>query len=791
MNTTGIGARVKRVEDKRFLLGKGRYVGDIKINGMQDVAFLRSSHAHARICSVKIPDTHKQSTVTHADMVGVKSIVANNTLPNFQSSEYWALAKNKVRFVGEPIAMCIGKNRAEAEDIVELVDVQYEELDALVDVKQSRQNDAIRIHEHWENNLFVNFVVGEDFAKIKESADIVVEREYTTARQVMNPMEGKGVVAYWDEKENQLVVYSSTQVAHLIRTALSDILGISQLRIRVLAPDVGGGFGYKCVLQPEEVAVAWLALTRRAAFRWLEDRREHLVAGANCRQHYYRIKAYANAQGKLLGIDAVADVDAGAYSSWPFTIGLEPAQIGGNLPGPYDLKNYRCAVSATATNKPPFIPYRGVARPGVCFAIELTIDAIARAVGREAWQVRDDNLIPLELMPHTNITGKHYDSGNYQESLRRAVKMIGFDMLRERQKRGETDGRKLGIGFSTFTEQSAHGTRVFSAWGGPMAPGHEEARVKLTADGCLEVYAGINAIGQGIQTTLGQVASEILTIPIDNIRVVLGDTETTPYSTGAYASRGIVMAGGAVSLATENLVVKIKKLAAFLLDCDETKLQLADGQVQGPDRAISLEEIGESWYLRPERLVEAQNLSGLEATGYYKPDVDSGAFSYSTHAVALLVDTQTGSVEILDYAIVDDCGQMVNPMIVEGQAIGGTAQGIGTALYEKVIYNNQGQPVTSTLADYILPGPNEIPNIRIQHMQTLSPYTAYGIKGVGEGGAIAPAGAIVNAINDALAAMGVEINEIPATPEVILNAVLRTQDTQMRAAGGANETSSV
>ena len=310
-----------------------------------------------------------------------------------------------------------------------------------------------------------------------------MKKQVSLARQVMVPLEGKAIVAYWDNLAGQLVVYTSTQVPHLIRTALADLLKIDHGLIRVVSPDVGGGFGYKCVLQPEEVCIAWLALTLKQPFRYVEDSREHLIAGANSRQHHYDLTAYADHTGRLRALDARVTIDGGAYSAWPFTIGLEPGQVTGNLPGPYALRGYRCKTECVATNKPGFLPYRGVARTGVCFALELLIDALARQVGREPWQVRHDNLIPASAMPHTNVARKAYDSGDYPGSLKTVVEMIGLEGIRARQKRGEADGRLIGVGFATYTEQSAHGTSVFASWGLPIVPGYDQAAVRITPDG--------------------------------------------------------------------------------------------------------------------------------------------------------------------------------------------------------------------------------------------------------------------------------------------------------------------
>lgn len=768
----GIGVRVRRKEDERHLHGRGRFVADIRVPGLQDIAFLRSPLAHARIRSIAKPPGFEQRVFTRADMAGAASIVADSTLPTSKPSAQPPLADGKVRFVGEPIAMAYAPTRAEAEDIVDAVAFDLEELPALADAFAACEQRDVRVHEHWDDNLFLTLTADNGFDEHSRDAPVIVKRKVSLARQVMMPMEGKAILAYWDDLAGQLMVYTSTQVPHMIRTALADLLSIDQGLIRVSSPDVGGGFGYKCVLQPEELCVAWLALELKRPFRYVEDRREHLVAGANSRQHHYDLTAYADRAGRLRALDARITIDGGAYSSWPFTIGLEPGQATGNLPGPYDLRGYRCKTQCVATNKPGFLPYRGVARTGVCFAIELMMDAIAREVGREPWEVRRDNLIPASAMPHTNVARKAYDSGDYPGSLDAVVSMIGVDAIRARQARGEADGRLIGVGFATYTEQSAHGTSVFASWGLPIVPGYDQATVRVTPDGGLEVRAGVHSHGQGMETTLAQIANEILGVPIDKIKVVLGDTALTPFSTGTYASRGIVMAGGAVSVTCKALIKNLIHIGAHLLQDHVGAVSFERGVVVGRTGRVSLAEIAAAWYRRPERLPPDVDRSGLEATLGYRPKVDTGAFSYASHAALVAVDPQTGQVEILDYAIAEDCGRMVNPMVVEGQTFGGAAQGIGTALYEEMTYDANGQPQASTLADYIVPGPTEIPMFRIAHTETPSPHTEFGMKGMGEGGAIAPPAAIFNAVNDALKTLGVEVAQAPLTPRRLLQAIV-------------------
>jgi carbon-monoxide dehydrogenase large subunit len=771
MKPSGVGARVPRKEDDRHLRGRGQFVGDMTMPGMREVAFLRSPVAHARIIGIEIPEELRGQVFIAADLVGVKAIRAVSGLPGFKVSEQPVLATGKVRYVGELIAACIAPTRAEAEDIAERIVVEFDELPVVSDMLRARDADAPLVHEHWGDNVYLETSVRGDIASVAATAPVKVTREFRTARQCMSPLEGKGVLAWWDSRRDQLVVTTSTQMPHIVRTGLAGCLGLKQDKIRVVAPDVGGGFGFKGILSAEEVCVAFLARHLDRPLRWIEDRREQLTATANCREHHYLVTAYADREGRLLALDAEATVDAGAYSIYPFSACLEAAQVASILPGPYDLPAYQCKTWSVASNKPPILPYRGVARTGVCFAMELMIDAVAREIGREPHAVRLMNLVPPEKMPFENITKKHFDSGDYPQCLRRAVAAIDLPAVRARQKKGEPDGRRIGMGLSIFCEQAAHGTAVYAGWGIPMVPGHEQATARLTPDGGLELRVGIQSHGQGLETTLAQVANEVLGIAIDRVSVVHGDTEYTPYSTGTWGSRCMVMAGGAVARACQEMSRRVMAIGAKMLQTDIGQVTLRDGEVAGPSGSVSLAEVARTWYLRPQDLPADVDPGGLDVTAGYKPARDSGTFSYAAHAVIVAVDPELGAVELLDYVVVEDGGVLVNPMIVDGQVYGGTAQGIGTALYEEMPFDENGQPLASTLADYLLPGATEVPSVRIEHMETPSPYSEFGQKGIGEGGAIGPPAAIANAINDALRPLGVEIGETPITPRRLMAAV--------------------
>jgi carbon-monoxide dehydrogenase large subunit len=481
----------------------------------------------------------------------------------------------------------------------------------------------------------------------------------------------------------------------------------------------------------------------------------------------------------VLGIDVEIVVDAGAYGLWPQGPYQEANMAARCLPGPYRIANYRARFTTVATNKAPIGPYRGVGRPGACFAIERTIDEVAHAASRDPAAVRIENMIAADEMPFTSVTDMRYDTGDYPASVKLCAELLGAEAVRARQRRGEPDGRLIGIGYASFTEQTAHGAAEFASRGASIIPGFESCTARILTDGSLVLSVGIQSHGQGLETALSQIAFEELGIEPKRIAVRHGDTESTAFGFGTFASRSMVMSGGAVARASRMLRAKLERIGAHLLQCDPGEVRLAEGAVVGPQgRSVSIAEIAHVAHLRMDGLPAGVEPL-LDATATYEPAISTGVFSYATHGAVVAVDPETGAIELLDFAVAEDCGTMVNPMLVEGQIRGGVVQGIGTALCEEIPYDAAGQPLAASFLDYHLPAAFELPAIKIGHLHNPASATEYGMKGMGEGGAVAPPAAIANAVRDALAAIGgpngAEVNETPITAPRVLAAIRKAQ----------------
>ncbi len=754
------------------MAGRGYFVADIQLPGLREVAFVRSQVAHGRIRGISVPQTDREAVWTAARLGPfAEPLTATSTLEGFRAAALPNLAEDKVRYVGEPVALAIAGTRAEAEDVAARVGVDLEPLPAVVDFAAALAPDAPKVHDDWPDNIFATTAgeVGEVDAAARE-ADVTVTREYTLHRQAVVPLETRGVIAHYNRSTGELVVWSSTQTPHMIRDMIALQLGMEARSVRVIATDMGGGFGAKCSVYPEEITLAAIATQVDHPVRWVEDRSEAQVASTQARDHRHRITAYAAADGTLLGVEADILVNSGAYSVHPWTATMDATMASAMIPGPYRLHNYRFRTRSLASNKTPSGPYRGVARPAAAFSIERTIDELAHELGMEPYEVRIKNMVRSEEMPYVSAANKVYDSGDYPEAVRRATALIEHDAWRKRQRALPASARRrIGIGYGSFTEQTAHGCLEWAARGLAVTIGTEGARLAMDATGSFTLSVGIKTHGQGSETTLAQVVSEVFDVDLDHVTVSHGDTAMTPRGDGTFASRTMVMAGGATHGAALALAEKVKRIGAVLLDEPVDNTVLRDHAVVGKKDSVTYARLAKEFLFTPDHVPGVE--AGLEVTHYYRPEVQTGAFTYATQVAVVEVDLDTGAVKLLDYAAVEDCGTVVNPRIVDGQIIGGIAQGIGNALLEEIVHDADGQPKSTSFLDYLLPGATEVPHIKIEHMATPSPHTAFGVKGAGEGGAIPPPAAIANAVRDALREYGTQVNETPMTPERVWTAL--------------------
>ena len=765
-----IGASLLRKEDARHLYGHGMFIADLQVPGVQDVAFVRSPLAHARVRQVSKPPHAAARIFTLADIGPIKILEAGPELSAHRHSPYPPLADDCVRYVGQTLAACVMPTRAQAEDLADKVDVELEELPAVVDVVAAMRPESPRVFEEWPSNAYISTTVIEGNPETLALAPIRLRRRLRLNRQATVSLEGRGVLAYWDHRLDELVVYLSTQGGQVKRLALSRMLGIPEHKVRVIAPDVGGGFGGKNRIMPEDVAVAAIAMKVGHPVRWIEDRREHLLASPHARDHTYDLVICAERDGTLLGIEGDIYIDAGAYALWPTGAYQEASMASRNLTGPYRMRHLKLNAHTVATNKAPMGPYRGVARPGATFALERLVDEVARELGRDPFDLRRQNIVTAAELPYRTVAGMKLDTGDYVACLDIAREKIELAAVRTRQAAGEPDGRRIGVGFAFYTEQSGHGIVEFAKRKFRVIPGYESANARMLPDGSVLLFVGVQNHGQGHETSLAQIAAHELGIDPGQISVRYGDTSVGPYGFGTFASRSIVFAGGAVGKAARALAEKIRRIGAHLLQTEFDATRIEAGMVHGASASVSFAEIAFAANARPDQLPTGM-APLLETVATYEPTDSGGVFAYGTHAVVVAVEPESGVTELLDYVVAEDCGTMINPMIVDGQVQGGIAQGIGTALYEEIPYDELGQPLATTFADYMVPCAPEIPSVRIEHLVSPALTTEYGVKGLGEGGAIAPPAAIANAIADAFRDIGASFNETPLTPRRVSEAI--------------------
>jgi carbon-monoxide dehydrogenase large subunit len=780
---TLIGAPVRRVEDERLLRGQGRYVADLTLHRMVHVAFLRSPYAHARIVSIdtrrvrELPDI--AACVTGDELAPhARPMHAESRMTGYRPTEFPPLARGKVRFAGEAVAAVLAENRYAAEDALEAIQVRYDTLSVVPTPEAAMAEGAALVHDAAGSNVFLSraFVQGDADAVMKTAAVVVADR-FRFHRHAGVTLENRVCLADWHAGTGELTLWSSTQVPGLLREALADLLDLPVHRLRVVAPDVGGGFGVKSALYPEEVAVCALARLLGRPVKWIGDRREDLLTSTQAWDETIDAELALNADGTIAGLRARAVADVGAYSIYPWTASIEVIQVISFLPGPYRVPHYRGEGWGVATNKAPMGPYRGVGRPVSTFVTEALVDRAARRLGIDPVELRLRNLLRPQELPYRSPSGVVWDSGSFVESLELARDVAEYARVRAEQRRARDAGRYVGVGVASYVELTGVGSAIPASPGAAVNTGTEGATIRVDPGGTVTASFGLACHGQGHETTLAQVVAEELGARFEEVRVIHGDTAAAPSGTGTYASRSAVIGGGAAILAARALKTKAVAIAAHLLEVSADDLTLAASRatVRGaPDRALTLREIARAAYGGAKRLPNGME-PGLEATRFYDPYF--GTASNATHVAVVEVDPETCAVTVRRFVVVDDCGRIINPLIVEGQAIGGVAQGIGAALLEEIVYGEDGQLLTGSLMDYLVPTAAEVPTIEVVHLERPSPTTLGGFKGVGEGGTIGAPAAIANAIADALAPLGVEITELPVTPERLFRLISRARQT--------------
>ena len=765
-----VGARIKRTEDPRLLTGLGAYTDDRHVMRVLYVAFRRSDQAHARIrsidCSAARAAPGVVAVLTAEDLsAAVRPLVATSRMPNYYPTPLLPLAQHKVRYVGEPVVGVIAQSRYHAEDALELIAIDYEPLAAVSDPEAAARSGAALLHEEAGTNVLVSreFKRG-DVDAAAQSAPVRVKGRFRMHRKTALAIEPRACLAEYEAGREALTLHSATQVPGIVRDALATALDIPGHQIRVVAPDVGGGFGGKGSLYPEEIFVCAAARQLRRAVKWTSDRLEDLAASNQAFDEIVDAELALDADGRILALSADVIGDVGAYSVYPWTAGLEPVQVVSFLPGPYRIQHYRARTRAVATSKAPTGPYRGVGRPISTFVMERLMDMAAARIGMDVKDIRLKNLVAAEELPYKVASGIVWDKSGFQECLNAACAAIGYGSLRAEQKEARAAGRWVGIGIACYAELTGIGSRISVAPGMPINTGTETAIVRIDSTGAVTAAFGVAAHGQGLETTLAQIVAEHLGSRFDDIRVVQGDSSAVPGGTGTYASRSMVLAGGAGTLAAQAVREKVLNAASHLLEASVADLVAEDGRVTvvGTDRSISFREVARAVYSELARL-PAEARGELAATKTYDPVF--GTTSAATHVATVEIDPETYEVRVERFVVAEDCGRLVNPLIVDGQVHGGVAQGIGAALYEEVIYDERGQVTTGSLVDYLVPSACEIPPMLVVHLESESPTTLGGFRGMGEGGTIGAPAAVANAVADALAPLGIEINELPATPE--------------------------
>ena len=765
-----IGARIKRTEDPRLLTGLGAYADDRQVQRLLHVAFRRSEHSHARIrtidCTAARAAPGVVAVLTAEDLEKfVTPLLATSRMKDYYATPILALASGKVRYVGEPIVGVIAESRYLAEDAAELIDIAYETLPVVTDPVEAAREGSPLLHEDAKTNVLLSreFKRGEVDA-VMESAPVRVSGHFRMHRKTAVAIEPRVCLAEYEAGRDALTLHSATQVPGVVRDALAIALDMPGHQLRVVASDVGGGFGGKGSLYPEELFVCAAARHLARPVKWTSDRLEDLTATSQAFDEIVDAELGLDRDGKILALRADVIGDVGAYSIYPWTAALEPVQVVSFLPGPYRIEHYRGRVKAVATSKAPTGPYRGVGRPISTFVMERLIDMAAVRTGIDPKEMRMRNFVQPDEFPYKIGSGIVWDKSGFCECLTAACDKFGYEALRKKQAEARAAGKWFGIGIASYAELTGIGSRISVAPGMPINTGTETATIRIDSTGAITAAFGIASHGQGLETTLAQVVAEHLGARMEDIRIVQGDSSAVAGGTGTYASRSTVLAGGAATLAAEAVREKVLTVASHLLEAARSDLVAEGGKifVAGTDKSVSFRDVARAVYSEIARLPPDAR-EELAATKTYDPIF--GTTTSATHIAALEIDPQTYQIRIDRFVVGEDCGRVINPLIVDGQVHGGVAQGIGAALYEEVVYDDQGQIHTASLVDYLVPSACEIPPIDVVHLDTLSPTTLGGFRGMGEGGTIGAPAAVANAIADALSPLGIEINELPVTPE--------------------------
>jgi len=758
-----VGRAIRRLEDPALVRGHGRFTADLPAACF--VRFVRSPVAAGRIVRIEAPNG---VTVVRARDLGARPIKPMLHKYNYRPIEQPILAGDVVRFVGEPIAAVFAPTPAEAEDVADRIEIEIAELPAVRDADAALQPDAPAVHD--AGNVIVDgqFKTA-DFDAAAAKAHRRLQLVARSHRQNATPLEARAAHARFDPVSGRTTLTCTTQMPHLTRTAIADILGFPESDLRVVAPDVGGGFGQKMSLAAEYVVLVWLARKLGSSVAWIEDRRENLIAAFHSRDQRVELNGAFDADGKLIALAAEVVANVGAYSCFPTTCGVEPLMALAELPGPYGVGAYSCRARAIATHTCTMAPYRGVSRPVITLAIERLMDKAAAAFGISPVEIRKRNLV--RRFPYTSTTGLVFDEGSYVETLEIAAAHIDLPKFRARQHAARADGRFLGIGFSTFCERTGYGSPAFAARGMEITPGWETVEIVMDPSGSVEARIGASPHGQGLATTVAQLVADTIGVLPASVRVLHGDTDRTPYGWGTFASRSLVITGGAATLAARKMREKLLTIAEDLLEAAREDIVLEHGEasVAGTDRSVSMAALARAAYHQSHRFKDLS--PGLAESAHYDPP---GTFSNACHVAVVEVDVETGAVRLERFVAVEDAGRIINPLIADGQVHGGIAQGIGNALLEEIVYDALGNIQTATLADYLPPTVREVPPIELQHLESPAASSLTGAKGLGEGGTIGAPAAILNAVNDALSPFGVSIDEMPASPQRI-RAAIRSQ----------------